>query len=299
MMTKKTIWFIISVLLVGWMAAFALKFLQLSNAPMMAIMIFPGLVALAFLFLFKEEKLAALGWKFPGLKYGLVAIFLPVLQVGIILTLDYVLGLISFNERHILAHQPTPNVWLNVALGIPGIFIPFVLLSVPSLIMGWIHHLGEELAWRGYLFRRIAENSRSFTTAVLMSGLVWWAWHIPLFQLSPVLKELHAWQMGSTIILSLPALIGTAAMYSWIYMKSGSIWAPAMMHLFWNLYRGIVTGRLADGEPGLFVGNLWLINGEGVIGMIVTAGFGLYFLILLAKLKKDDLPLIRFSSLAE
>jgi len=266
---------------------------------MTAVMIFPMLLALAYMLIRKDERLAAIGWKLPRFKYWLIGIFLPILQVGIILGLDYALRLVSYNDQHFISHKPTLNVWLNVALGIPGMFIPFILLSLPDLIIGWLNHLGEEFAWRGYLFRRMAVKSRCTLRAVLISGLVWWAWHLPMFWLSPVLKTLNFRQMGIIIILSLPALVGTAATYSWIYMKSSSIWAPTIMHLFWNLYRGMITGRLADGKPGLFVGNLWLINGEGVIGMIVTAAVGLYFLILLAKLKRDDLPLFRFSPLPE
>jgi membrane protease YdiL (CAAX protease family) len=286
-MNKKIIWFIIFVLLVSWGATFALKILHLSAAPMTAVMAFPMLLALAFMLIIKDEKLAAIGWKLPRLKYGLMGIFLPILQVGMILGLDYALGLISYNGQHILSHKPTPHVWLNVGLGIPGMFIPFILLSWPSLIIGWLNHLGEEFAWRGYLFRRMAKSGQRLVKAALISGLVWWAWHVPMFWLSPVLKPLHLWQIGLTLFLSLPSLIGTAALYSWIYLKSGSIWAPTVMHLCWNLYRGILTGRLADGAPGLFAGNLWIINGEGVVGMAVTAVIGCYFLRLMARLDKE------------
>jgi hypothetical protein len=58
------------------------------------------------------------------------------------------------------------------------------------------------------------------------------------------------------------------------------------MHLFWNLYRGILTGRLADGQPGMFTGELWLINGEGIIGMVVMALSGLFFFFLMRRLEK-------------
>jgi membrane protease YdiL (CAAX protease family) len=257
---------------------------------MSAAMIFPMLLALAIMLASKGDKISSIGWNCPRWKYWLIGIFLPIFLMGIILGFGYALGLISYNGRHLLSHKPTPNVWLNAVLAIPGMFIPYILLSLPSLIIGWLNHLGEEFAWRGFLFRRMAEQSRSLRKAVLISGLVWWAWHLPMFLLSPVLKTLDFWQMGITAILSMLALVGTAAMYSWVYLKSGSIWAPTIMHLFWNLYRGLLTGRLADGEPGLFIGNLWIINGEGVIGMIVTAAAGFCFLMLIdrSERKKPD-----------
>ena len=129
--------------------------------------------------------------------------------------------------------------------------------------------------------------------AVTISGGVWWAWHLPMFWLSPVLRALSLPQLGLTVLLSAPAMLGTAFMYSWIYLKSGSIWAPTTMHLFWNLYRGTLTGRLADGKAGLFAGDLWLVNGEGVIGMIVSAYLGLLFYALMLKEQKAGRDIYR------
>jgi membrane protease YdiL (CAAX protease family) len=283
-MNRKIIWFIISVLLVSWIATFALKFLHLSTAPMTAVMIFPMLLALTFMLVSKDEKLADIGWKFPQIKYWLIGIFLPILQVGIILALDYALGLISYNEGHILSHKPTPNVWLNVALGLPGMFVPFILLSLPNFIVGWINHLGEEFAWRGYLFRIVSRDRKSYLKGVLISGIVWWAWHVPMFWLSPVLTHLRPGYIVLTIVVSFFALLGTTGIYSWIYLQSRSIWAPTVMHLSWNLFRGILTGRLADGSPGLFKGELWIINGEGLIGNVVSILAGGIFLYLIVQL---------------
>jgi membrane protease YdiL (CAAX protease family) len=83
-------------------------------------------------------------------------------------------------------------------------------------------------------------------------------------------------------------MVGTACVFSWVYLKSNSIWAPTIMHLSWNFFRGVLTGRLSDGEPGLFNGDLWMINGEGVIGMIVTALTGLIFIFLFRSYKEKS-----------
>jgi membrane protease YdiL (CAAX protease family) len=136
----------------------------------------------------------------------------------------------------------------------------------------------------------MARENNTLVRAVLVSGAVWWAWHLPLFWLSPVLSALTVPQLVLTVLLSAPAILGTAFMYSWVYLKSGSIWAPTIMHLFWNLYRGTLTGRLADGAAGLFAGDLWLVNGEGVIGMIVTACFGLLFYALMIMEQHTRIP---------
>ncbi|MGB8951300.1 MAG: CPBP family intramembrane glutamic endopeptidase [Candidatus Aminicenantales bacterium] len=183
--------------------------------------------------------------------------------------------------------SPLLSSWLNLVLCIPAMFLPFLLLSPLAFLIGWINHLGEEFAWRGFLFRKIVEEGGSLISGIFISGITWWAWHLPLFLFSPVLSRLNWGQTLLTLFLSVFSILGTAVIYSWIYFKSASIWAPTIMHIFWNLYRAILTGRLADGEPGLFKGDLWLINGEGIIGMAVTSLFGLCFLPLIMKIDRN------------
>lgn len=284
-MSRRVVWFIVLVLLLSWLITFSVKYFSLSQSPMTAVMVFPMLLAFAFILKSKKDKLSAIGWRLPSLKYWLISIFLPILQMSVILAIAFALKLLSFSPKHAIANRPTSNLWLNLIICIPAMFIPYILLPLPNYIIGWLNHLSEEIAWRGYLFRNIAHNSQSLIKGVLISGMIWWAWHVPMFWLSPVISKLKIWQMTITIILSLFAITGTAAIYSWIYIRSGSIWAPTIMHIFWNLYRGILTGRLSDGEPGVFIGNLWLINGEGLIGMIVTSLIGIIFIFLIFNLQ--------------
>lgn len=284
---SKTAWFIVSVLLFSWILSLGLAIFDLSRSPLTAVMIFPMICAVVFMIISKE-KFSAVGWKWPQLRYILLGLFLPLLQMAAVVAIGYALDLLSFNNQHYLSQNPTSSAWLNVILCIPAIFIPFILLSLPRFFVGWVSHLGEEFAWRGYLFRRLMERG-GIVKAVLVSGLVWWAWHLPMFWLSPVISRLTVDRLALIGLLSLLSLVGTACVYSWVYVKSASIWAPTIMHLSWNLFRGVLTGRLSDGELGLFAGDLWLVNGEGVIGMIVTALTGIVFFLLLLQSAKEKI----------
>jgi membrane protease YdiL (CAAX protease family) len=283
MMSRELRWYTVLVLALSWTLTLSAGMLGLGRSPMTAAMGLPMLLALAFVLISKKERLSSIGWKAPGVLYFLLSVLLPILQVGVVVGIGRSAGLLSLNREHFAFHEPTSHVWLNLLVFLPAMFVPFILLPLPNFILGWFSHLGEEFAWRGYLFRRMARENNKLVRAVLVSGAVWWAWHLPMFWLSPVLSALTLPQLGLTVLLSAPAILGTAFMYSWVYMKSGSIWAPTIMHLFWNLYRGTLTGRLADGAAGLFAGDLWLVNGEGVIGMIVTACFGLLFYALMIR----------------
>jgi hypothetical protein len=52
-----------------------------------------------------------------------------------------------------------------------------------------------------------------------------------MFWLSPVISELPVGRFVLTAGLSLVSMAGTAGVFSWIYVKSNSIWAPTIMHL--------------------------------------------------------------------
>ena len=288
-MNKELTCYVVLVLLLSWILVFAAAVLGIGKSPMTAAMAFPMLLALIFVLISKKDRLSSIGWRVPGSAYCLLSVLLPILQIATVIAVGLSADLLSLNRDHLLFRQPTSHVGLNLLLLIPAMFVPFILLSLPSLIVGWLNHLGEEFAWRGFLFRRLADENSKLVRAVFLSGAVWWAWHLPMFRLSPVLSALTLPQQGLIVLLSVPSILGTAFIYSWVYLKSGSIWAPTIMHLFWNLFRGTLTGRLADSEPGLFAGDLWLVNGEGIIGMIVTACFGLLFYALMIREQKAGL----------
>lgn len=288
-MSKELSWYAVLVLVLTWTLTLSAGLLGLGRSPMTTVMALPMLLAVIFVLISKTDRLSSIGWRVPASAYCLLSVLLPILQVAAVIAVGLSADLLTLNRDHLLFRQPTSHVGLNLLLLVPAMFIPFILLSIPGLIVGWLNHLGEEFAWRGYLFRRLALEDNKLVRAVLLSGAVWWAWHLPMFGLSPVLSALSLPQQGLTVVLSLFSILGTAFMYSWIYLRSGSIWAPTIMHLFWNLFRGTLTGRLADGEPGLFAGDLWLVNGEGIIGMLVTACFGLLFYALMIREQKAGL----------
>ncbi|GEM_PF-1666480 len=273
--------FCVLVLALSWGFTLVARGVFHSRNPMTVVMALPLILAVIFMAV-ARERFSAVGLGLPKLRYLGLAVLLPLLQLVLIVAIGSSLGLLTYNPEHLIVSRPTPHLWLNLVLCVPALVIPWVLLTPPALILGWITHFSEEFAWRGYLFRGVSSPAGQVKGA-LISGAVWWAWHLPLFALSPVLASLDSGQVILTVILSLASLLGTAALYGWIYLRSGSIWAPTVLHLYWNLFRELLTGRISDGTPGLFTGDLWLMNGEGVIGMAVTAATGAVFLFLLRR----------------
>jgi membrane protease YdiL (CAAX protease family) len=124
--------------------------------------------------------------------------------------------------------------------------------------------LGEELAWRGFLFSRLAQYNVHL--ALIGTWLVWWLFHAPLGFLSPALHKVPRWVLA----LGFLALAGPTFFTGWLLLRSGSLWPAAVFHLTWNLVNPALLGNIYTDREGLLRGRIWLINGEGVIGAVVS-----------------------------
>ncbi|MFO7743660.1 MAG: CPBP family glutamic-type intramembrane protease [Anaerolineae bacterium] len=124
--------------------------------------------------------------------------------------------------------------------------------------------LGEELAWRGFLFPRLAEYNVHL--ALIGTWVVWWLFHGPLGFLSPALRDVPRWALA----LGLLAIAGPTFFTGWLLLQTGSLWPAAIFHLTWNLVNPALLGNTYTDKEGLLHGRIWLINGEGVIGAIVS-----------------------------
>jgi hypothetical protein len=81
--------------------------------------------------------------------------------MGAVLIAGSMFKLVSYNDQHLLGQKPTPCIWLNLIICIPAMFMPFILLSLPRFVFGWLSHLSEEIAWRGYLLFILGYTSRA------------------------------------------------------------------------------------------------------------------------------------------
>ena len=115
---------------------------------------------------------------------------------------------------------------------------------------------GEEIGWRGYMLTRLIDAG--LPQPVLLSGLIWGLWHVPL-----ILGGVYL--AGTPPFLSALLWTVTATAFSFVFARlrlvTGSVWPAIILHAAWNsviqvAFDPATTGAGASlwvGESGILV----------------------------------------------
>jgi len=133
------------------------------------------------------------------------------------------------------------------------------MLQVPILATTFV--LCEEIGFRGYLLPKLLPLGRK--RALLISGLIFATWHMPLIFLTSLLP------IGNPVI-SLPlfyaAVVAGTFFYGYLRLASGSIWPASIAHATHNTISGMITVFSVTSAPLLVNGYLL-----GEFGIVITA----------------------------
>ena len=213
-------------------------------------------------------KMYLWAWLLPVALAVLAGVVTWLLRLG---TLD-----LEFSQLR-QAMAQTPGGDSAPVASVVGIQIAAAISFAPLINM--LFALGEELGWRGYLLPRLAPLGQS--RAILLSGVIWGIWH------APVILQGHNYPtqpvLGVFFMIVFCVLLGT--ILSWLYLSTGSPWAPALAHGSVNAVAGLpllflvgvdisfggTLASLAGWIPlALFVG--WLVATKRVGGSEAVAG---------------------------
>lgn len=144
---------------------------------------------------------------------------------------------------------------LSVSLSVPlPLVVLFVLVNM--FFLGGI----EEVGWRGFLQPRLQEQT-SVLTAGIGIGVLWWAWHLPLFFGHPnFVFEPLAFLRYTVFVIGASAVFGV-----FINVTDGRVLPLMLMHASTNL------GALLEGTGGRLANFelLSLVVGSGLWWLIV------------------------------
>ena len=128
---------------------------------------------------------------------------------------------------------------------------------------------------RGYLQPHLMSLGR--TRALLVVGLVWATWHMPLYYFVAKLFPV------GNVLLFLPLFYGTivAASFFFGYLRiyTGSIWPASIAHSVHNAAWGVLGAFTVTSSPVLV--NLYLVGDYGIlilIGVVIGAIWLSYYL---------------------
>ena len=215
---KKTITYIIFLLIVSWTIGFLLSTFYPTNVRLEwghLYMWTPAIFTL-FWFLFNRESFKGFKWalKRPWWFY-IISIYLPLIYVIPEAFTQELLNSISYNFS-------TLSIFKELAIKLP--FVAIIGLGIPVL--------GEELAWRGYLQDKLVSKMGPIN-GVMTLGIVWAIWHLP------EIMQKDDWVFTAFIFYPLFCISLSFIIY-WAMTKCNSIWIAVFIHAANNYIWGTV-----------------------------------------------------------
>ena len=109
-------------------------------------------------------------------------------------------------------------------------------VNYPLLIIAF---LGEEYGWR-YFLQPIMQKKFGMKLGVILLGIVWGLWHIPvdtMFYTEDSIPQMLIGQIITCVFLGI--------FFGYAYLKTNNIWIPVAMHFLNNNLVPIITGTFS------------------------------------------------------
>jgi membrane protease YdiL (CAAX protease family) len=226
----------------------------------------PALAAVATLKL-NGRQLRDLGWKWPQAKYAAMSWYVPLLYATIAYSVVWLSGLGGFPNYEFMQHR-VPRMGLRLSPAISTVV--YVLLAASfGMIESLATALGEEIGWRGFLVPELFKTM-GFTGTALFSGVVWSCWHYPILIWGDYNAGTPTWY-GLTCFTVM--VVAIAFVFAWMRLKSGSLWAGALLHASHNLYIQEIFNPLTRNTGK----TAWFIDEFGAVLPVMAVGFAIYF----------------------
>jgi len=128
----------------------------------------------------------------------------------------------------------------DINASLPPGFTPMTMLLIyfiggltifnilPGIIMGF----GEEFGHRGFMFPHLYKIKP--WVGIIIGGLIWYVWHLPLALVIPQTTQYPLWQNLFNFIFLAVGSICTFTYLAYIYVKSRSVWVTSLAHIAMN-----------------------------------------------------------------
>jgi membrane protease YdiL (CAAX protease family) len=141
---------------------------------------------------------------------------------------------------------------------------------LPNLLIGVLLVLSEEIGFRGYLLPRLLELGPK--RAVILSGFLHGAWHLPLILLTPF--YLAEGNRLLTIPIFLLLLTSAGTIYGALWLATNSVWPGTILHAAFNAFLDVFAAVTVLSSPVA----IYLVGESGVLTLLATAVVALWML---------------------
>lgn len=138
---------------------------------------------------------------------------------------------------------------------IPLFSLNLVLSTAIGAVYTGVFAFGQEFGWRGYLFGQLADG-QGVVRAVLIVSLIWAIWYLPLVLMGYRFPGNPG--LGALVLMPLTTFAMTVVAV-WLYLSSGSIWAPTLLHASVLVTADLSTIGLGGEGEDLRLRSLWVL----------------------------------------
>ncbi len=224
------------------------------------VILFPPAIASILARLILKEGFGDVSFRLRGHNLGrayLTAYLFPMILALTAYGVTWAGGLTEFDFSSIQANSRLPLPDDPVA----G-FALWLLLSwtvVTAVYMIFV--AGEEIGWRGYMLTRLIDSG--VPNPLLVHGLIWSAYHIPLIIAGAYSAASGPWVFLSVVMFT---VVATSFSYllAWLRLDTGSIWPPFVAHATFNALTQGAFNPVTKGENSM----LW-VGESGIVVAVV------------------------------
>lgn len=105
-------------------------------------------------------------------------------------------------------------------------------LTVFNIVPGVISGFGEEFGHRGFMFPLLYRIKP--WAGLIVGGLIWYAWHLPLAFVVPQTVDYPLWQVLLNFVSLAIGSVCTFTYLAYVYVKSRSVWVTSIAHIAMN-----------------------------------------------------------------
>jgi uncharacterized protein len=161
-----------------------------------------------------------------GWKAIVLALIFPIVVGLISYSIAWTTGLVHFNPQPIaLATRFVGGAASPLVVFIINLAVATTIVTIFSVRTA----AGEEIGWRGYMLTRLIDAG--LPKPVLLSGVIWGLWHVPL-----ILGGVYL--AGPPPVVSASLWMVTATAFSFVFARlrlaTGSVWPAITLHAAWN-----------------------------------------------------------------